>query len=244
MKLILDVHCHTVNSGHAYSTVSENAAHAASIGLTHIGMADHGPAMPGGAHLYNFLNLDAVPEFIHGVRVLKGVEANIISYDGELDLPKAALARLDFVIASLHRGVLPTASRSSNTKALIGAAENPNVHIIGHPNNIVYPIDINAVVEAAARTHTIIEINNHSLIPGSFRFDGDEEIVQTINLCKEYGVKMLVSSDAHFCTSVGSFALAKQLIEAAEVPEELIVNTSAERFAAAVKEKGYNPCHI
>ena len=237
MKFILDVHCHTVNSGHAYSTVSENAAHAAAIGLTHIGMADHGPAMPGGAHLYHFLNLDVIPDFIHGVRVLKGVEANIISYDGELDLPRAALARLDFVIASLHRGVLPTASRNSNTKAIIGAMENPAVHIIGHSNNIAYPIDVQAVVEAAARTRTIIEINNHSLIPGSFRFDGDEEIVQTINLCKEYGVKMLVSSDAHFSTSVGDFEMAKQLVETAAVPEELIVNTSIERFFEAIKAK-------
>ena len=238
MRLVLDVHCHTINSGHAYSTISENAAHAASIGLTHIGLADHGPAMPGGAHLYHFLNLDAVPDCIHGVGILKGVEANIVSYDGELDLPKAALAKLDFVIASLHRGVLPTAGSGANTRALIGAIENPNVHIIGHPNNIAYPIDIKAVIEAAAKANKVVEINNHSLIPGSFRFDGDEEIVQTINLCKEYGVKMLVSSDAHFCTSVGSFEMAKQLIMAANVPEELVVNTCIHRFFAAVGKEG------
>ena len=237
MNFILDLHCHTISSGHAYSTVTENAAHAASIGLTHMGIADHGPNMPGGAHLFHFMNLSVLPNVIHGVRILKGMEANIISYDGELDLPRAALAKMDFVIASLHRVVLPTASREANTKAIIGAMENPNVHIIGHPNDVSYDIDIEAVVAAAARTRTILEINNSSLIPGSFRFNGEEEVAETITLCKDYGVHILASSDAHYSTFVGNFALAKPLIEASGIPEALIINTCADKLGNAIKLK-------
>jgi len=237
MKYILDLHCHTVSSGHAYSTITENAAHAASIGLTHMGIADHGPGIPGGAHLYHFLNITALPDYIHGVRILKGAEANIMSYDGELDLPKVALKKMDFVIASMHRGVLHSAGHKANTNAIICAMENPNVHIIGHPNNITYPIDIEAMVKAASRTKTIIEINNHSLIPGSFRYNGNEEIIQTINLCKEYGVHILASSDAHFHESVGDFKFATDLIEASGIPEELVVNTSYERLCNAINMK-------
>jgi len=237
MNFILDLHCHTISSGHAYSTITENAAHAASVGITHMGIADHGPNMPGGAHLFHFMNLSVLPNIIHGVSVLKGMEANIISYYGELDLPRAALEKMDFVIASLHRVVLPASSRKMNTNAIIGAMKNPNVHIIGHPNDISYDIDIKAVVEAAARTRTILEINDSSLIPGSFRFNGEEEIAETIALCKAYGVQILASSDAHYCTSVGSFGLAKPLIEASRIPEALVINTCAEKLSSAIRAK-------
>jgi len=237
LNFILDLHCHTISSGHAYSTLTENAAHAASMGLTHMGIADHGPNMPGGAHLFHFMNMSVLPNVIHGVRILKGMETNIISYYGELDLPRMALEKMDFVIASLHRVVLPTASRKTNTSAIIGAMENPNVHIIGHPNDVSYDIDIKAVVEAAARTRTILEINNSSLIPGSFRFNGEDEIAETIALCKEYGVQILASSDAHFSDAVGNFGLAKPLIEASGISEDLVINTCVEKLFNAIKAK-------
>ncbi|MCL1786762.1 MAG: phosphatase [Defluviitaleaceae bacterium] len=237
MNFVLDLHCHTISSGHAYSTLTENAAHAAATGLTHLGIADHGPNMPGGAHLFHFMNLNVLPDTIHGVTILKGMEANIITYDGELDLPKMALERMDFVIASLHRVVIPSGSRGANTRAIVNAMQNPNVHIIGHPNDVSFDIEIEAVVEAAAKTRTIIEVNNSSLIPGSFRFDGYEDIEKTVALCKEYGVNILASSDAHFSQSVGQFDMAKPLIEASGIAEEFVVNTSAERLFDAIQAK-------
>jgi len=237
MHFILDIHCHTINSNHAYSTITENAAHAASIGLTHIGIADHGPGMPGGAHKYHFYNLGALPKHIHGVRVLRGIEANILNRDGELDFPNDILSRLDFVIASMHREVILTSGVEANTATLVNAMQNPNVHIIGHPNNIVYPINIEEVVRAAADTHTILEVNNHSLIPGSFRYNGEDEFVQMLELCKKYRVQVLASSDAHYHEAVGDFSYAKQLIESAGLPNDLVINTSAERLADAVKKK-------
>jgi len=237
MKYVLDVHCHTISSGHAYSTITENAAHAASIGLTHIGIADHGPDMPGGAHRYHFYNMGALPDMIHGVRILKGIEANILNHEAELDFPNQYLAMMDFVIASMHREVIIPADCTANTAALVNAMENPNVHIIGHPINVVYDIDMVAVVKAAAKTRTIIEMNNHSLIPGSFRYNGEKPFEEMLALCKEYGVQILASSDAHYHTSVGNFDRAKLLIEAAGIPETQIVNTCVERFFAAIKAK-------
>ncbi|MCL2286680.1 MAG: phosphatase [Firmicutes bacterium] len=237
MKYILDIHCHTISSGHAYSTITENAAHAASVGLTHIGIADHGPDMPGGAHRYHFFNLSALPDVIHGVRILKGMEANILNSNGDVDFPSRYLAMMDFVIASMHREVVIPADRKSNTAALVNAMENPNIHVLGHPTNVVYDIDIEAVVKAAAKTRTIIEINNHSLIPGSFRFNGKEPFTEMLALCKEYGVQILASSDAHYHTSVGDFSRARPLIEEAGIPEELIINTSVEKLRTAIKAK-------
>jgi len=226
-----------VASGHAYSTISENAAHAAAIGLTHIAMADHGPAAPGGPHLYTFSNQWIVPEYIHGVRVLKGAEVNILDQDGKLDLPDKLLHRMDFAIASLHRGVFPPVSKEIHTQAFIKAMENPAVSILGHPGDVFFDIDIEAVVAAAARTGTIIEINNQSLDPQSIRYNGDELQLQILALCKEYGVPVIASSDAHFCSLVGKMEKAKALIEAAKLPESQVLNTCAELFFEVVGKK-------
>ena len=234
MQFILDVHCHTVNSGHAYSTVTENAAHGAGVGLTHIGIADHGPGMPAGAHLYNFTNIWVLPEFMHGVRVLKGAEANIISDTGKLDLPSDVLKKLDFVIASFHRGSFPPIDRDTHTRAMIMAMENPNMHILGHPGDCWFDIDAEAVVRAAARTGTVIEINNASLNPGSVRYHGDSSLRQILFFCKKFNTKVLASSDAHYHTYVGDLARAKQLIEESGIDEYLVLNTSAERFLETI----------
>jgi len=237
MKFVLDVHCHTIASNHAYSTVNENAAHAASIGLTHIGMTDHGPTMPDGAHLYAFANQHCLPDYIHGVRVLKGAEVNIEDYSGKVDLPSKLMKRMDFTIASLHRGVCPPSTKEDHTRGYISAMEKPAVSIIGHPCDIHFEIDIEAVVAAAARTGTIIEINNQTLNPNSVRFDGDANQRKLIALCKEYKVPVIASSDAHFCTLVGDVARAKALIEDVGMPESLVLNTSAELFLATVARK-------
>ena len=238
MQFILDIHNHTVNSGHAYSTIMENAAFAASIGLTHIGIADHAPAMPGGAHLYHFANLWILPEVIHGVRVLKGVEANILNINGDVDLDAALLKKMDFVIASLHRGVFPPTDSETHTKAIINAMENPNVHILGHPGDSWFPIDVEAVVKAAARTNTIIEINEKTLDPGSYRYMSEEFFVNMIELCMAHNVPILASSDAHFATLVGDVPRAKKLIEKLNVNEELVLNTCSNRLFAALQKVG------
>ena len=97
MNLIADMHCHTVASGHAYSTVQEIAREASNKGLEMVAITDHGPSMPGGPHCYHFGNLRALPSEIYGVKILKGVEANIIDYDGNIDLPERYLDILDIV---------------------------------------------------------------------------------------------------------------------------------------------------
>jgi len=233
----LDVHCHTISSGHAYSTISENAAHAAKIGLTHIGIADHAPGLTGGAHLFHFANLWSLPDVINGVRVFKGAECSIMNIDGKLDLPDDVLGRMEFVIASMHRPAFPPSDRERHTRAMIAAMESQNMHILGHPGDFWYDIDVEAVIEAAARTRTIIEINNNSLNPGSIRFHGNDALVKILELCKQHNVPVLASSDAHFSTYVGELSRAKALIEAVGLDESLVLNTCEKRFLSAIENK-------
>jgi putative hydrolase len=240
MHFLLDVHCHTIASGHAYSTVTENAAHAATLGLTHIGIADHGPAMPGAPHYYFFGNMRIVPEFMHGVRVLKGAEVNICDLDGKLDLSEEIMGRMDFIIASLHRGIVAPTNKADHTRAMINAMQNKRVSILGHPGDAWFDIDFEAVAEAAAKTQTIIEINNQTLNPVSLRYHGEEPQQKLIALCKAYDVPLLASSDAHYHTTVGELSAAKKLILEAGIPANHVLNTDPALFFAAVAKKREN----
>ena len=84
MKALIDLHTHALSSGHAYSTVKENIEYAKINNLKYYGISDHGINMPGGPHLFYFQNLKVIPSEVNGVRVLRGMEANIIDYDGFL----------------------------------------------------------------------------------------------------------------------------------------------------------------
>ncbi|MDP2234058.1 MAG: PHP domain-containing protein, partial [Actinomycetota bacterium] len=75
MRLRADLHTHTIASGHAYSTLTENVRAAREGGLELIAVTDHGPSVPQGAHPWYFWNLKVAPSVLDGVRVLKGCEA-------------------------------------------------------------------------------------------------------------------------------------------------------------------------
>jgi putative hydrolase len=81
-----------------------------------------------------FGNLNDLPDIIEGVRVLKGVEANIMDFDGHLDMNDDILGRLELVVASMHGGIMPTGTVDECTAAWLAVAENPNVDIPDHRN--------------------------------------------------------------------------------------------------------------
>ena len=116
MEFVLDIHCHTLASGHAYSTLNENAEHAKKINLKCFGAADHGPQMPGAPHFYHFANMRVLGAEIRGIRFLKGIEANILNENGEIDLAEEWLKGLDFAIASFHRGIFKNSNIKTNIK--------------------------------------------------------------------------------------------------------------------------------
>ena len=99
LNIIADMHTHTLASTHAYSTITENCRSAAEKGIRIVAMTDHYGDMPDSPHLWHFENLKILPRTICGVTVLKGVEANIINDEGELDMPRKTLESLEWVVA-------------------------------------------------------------------------------------------------------------------------------------------------
>ena len=93
---LLDLHTHTIASGHAYNTLYEMAQAAADKGLSLYGCSEHAPAMPGSCHAFYFSNFKVLPRVIRGVPVLMGTELNILDYTGRVDLEDHYLLKTDY----------------------------------------------------------------------------------------------------------------------------------------------------
>ena len=231
MEIIADMHTHTVASGHAYSTVNEMASAASRKGLKAMAITDHGPAMPGGPHLYHFGAMRFIPPWIDGVRILLGVEANIVAADGSIDMPETYLAKLDFVMAGLHEGCgFDDQGAKMNTEAVLRAMANPRVKAIAHSGNPEFPVRFEELIQGALDTGTALEINNSSLFLS--RRGSRPNCEYLANLIARYGALVVLGSDAHIAQGVGEFGEAIALLENAGVPAEQVVNSSLERLLA------------
>ncbi|MCE5286121.1 MAG: phosphatase [Pelosinus sp.] len=228
MQFIADLHTHTVSSGHAYSTFLENARAAADKGLLMIAITDHGPAMPGGPHPYHFGNQRVVPDYLFGVRVLKGIEANVIDYKGTLDLGEKQLARLDVVLAGLHNVCSPVDSVEKNTMAMLEVMKNPWVDIIVHPGNPEFPVDAEKIVRAAVEYDIALEINNSSLTVS--RQGSRPYCKKFAELAKAYGAKIILGTDSHFASYIGDFTQAHALLNETGIKQEQVLNSSIDRI--------------
>ncbi|MBI6873229.1 phosphatase [Clostridium aciditolerans] len=235
MKYILDAHTHTVASGHAYTTWLENVKEASNNGIKILATTDHGPKMPGGPHIFHFNNLKVLPRELFGVIILRGCEANILDFKGNLDIPEKTQKRLDVIIASLHDVCIKPGNKDENTEALLNVMNNENVHIIGHPGNPAFPIWEEEVIKKAKDKDILIEINN-----GSFnsRRGSEENCLRIAELCKKHGVNLILGSDAHTCFQIGKFPKVEQVLRMAGVTEDLIMNVDETKFIKYLKKKG------
>lgn len=235
IKIVADLHVHTISSGHAYSTVAEIVAVAAQKGLAAVAITDHGPAMPGGPHRYHFGNLYVLPEKENNVEILRGIEANIIDQDGRIDLPVQYLRQLDIVWAGLHIPCFQPATRSINTKALLNALENPYVDGIVHPGNPEFPIDEEALVRAAAEKSKMLEINNSSFIARRGSKTGCREIAM---LALRYHVLLALNSDAHYAKDVGCYEESLALARETGISAAQVINSNLDMLKKFLQKRG------
>ncbi|MCH5185723.1 MAG: phosphatase [Oscillospiraceae bacterium] len=229
MNILTDTHCHTIASTHAYSTVCELAAEAKNKKFEAIAVTDHGTALPDSPHIWHFVNLRTLPQYINGVRILKGCEVNILDDLGGMDMPDDILSKLDIVIASIHHPTYkPKNTTDDHTLTYLHVLDNPGVDIIGHSGWADFQYNHEKVLTKAKSLHKLIEINSHTF---SVRKEG-ADICRNIALeCKRLEAPIVVSSDAHICFDVGNFNGALKMLAEIDFPEELIVNTSFGKLA-------------
>ncbi|SDB14820.1 putative hydrolase [Ruminococcaceae bacterium FB2012] len=234
IKIQADMHTHTVASTHAYSTVMENCKCAEALGLKAIGMTDHAMGMPDAPHGWHFENLKSLPRKISGVYVIRGIEADIIDREGELDVSDGMLSKLEWVVASMHSWTFSPGSEHKHTEAYSKVCENKWVDVIGHPTTKKFPCDMEACVKTFKEYGKLVEINESSLLS---RKSSEENAAELLRLCKKYEVPVILNTDAHFCELVGKIDVASRLIEETGFPESLIFNSEWERVREHIIKK-------
>lgn len=230
MKIVLDLHTHSIASGHAYSTIQEMASAAAGKGLSFLGITEHGPLVPGAPDPIYFRNLYCIPKIISGVRILHGAELNICDLQGNLDLGEEYYPRFDHVVAGVHKFCFPASTKERNTEAVLAAMHNPRVNIISHPADGAATVDLEMLVRASRETATLLEVNNSSLNPQRKNQVARSLNAELLRFCRKYDVPVILGSDAHISFSIADYAYVYELLRETDFPEELIVNVDMRRF--------------
>ena len=240
--LIADYHTHTVYS-HGKGTIVDNVLAAREKGLNEIAITDHG---------YNHLlfgvnrrklkrirqEVDEINEKYDDIKVLLGMECNIISKDGRIDIDDDSMRYLDILALGYHMMVRLTNisdcyniygknyfSRLSkkneqriaeyNTETMIKAINKYNVDFITHPGARI-PMNIKMLAVEAAKTETVLEINSKS----------NAMSIADISLAAKTGVKFVINSDAHTPLDVGNFERGIKIAKEAGLTKEQILNAA------------------
>ncbi|EOD00420.1 PHP domain-containing protein [Caldisalinibacter kiritimatiensis] len=240
MRIFADYHTHTIYS-HGKGTIKENVESAISKGLKEIAIADHGPSHIGfGVKKKNFIKMreeiDKLNQEYKDIKILLGVESNIISYDGTIDIDDDILKYLDILLVGFHFGAKPQTisdayniyvlnylgrvsksiaekARFLNTKALINAINKYDIDIITHPGAKV-DIDTKELAKAAAKRGTALEINaSHGQLS-----------LEYLKIAMTEKVKFVISSDAHTPKDVGNVEKAIQRAVSANLKADRIIN--------------------
>jgi DNA polymerase (family 10) len=192
-----DLHMHTVLSD-GRTTAENMALKAREMGLEYIAITDHSASHGFGNHVSpdalraQIEAIRALDESLDGIRVLIGTETNI-GTTGKPDYDDELLAQLDWVVASVHTSF--SMDSTTMTDRMVAAIEHPLIDAIGHPTGrkiekrAPYAIDMDRVIEAAARTGTMIEINSAP----------DRRDLNDVNArsAAQGGVRIVINSDAH-----------------------------------------------
>ena len=236
MKIELDMHTHTLASGHAYSTLQEMARAGAEKGLKLLGITEHTPGIPGTCDPIYFRNLHVVPRRMYGVDLMLGAEINILDAKGNMDADEALMKRLDIRIAGIHLLCYEHGTKEENTFGMIQAIRHPYIQIISHPGDGTAELDFELIVLASKECGTLLEINNSSLKPVRGKQDARTNNLEILRLCKQYEVPVILGSDAHISFDIANYQYVYDLLQETEFPEPLIVNQSVEMFRNCLKK--------
>ena len=243
MKLKADYHIHSTYSKHNHgkSSIEEITETAYEMGLEEIAITDHGP----GHYLYGIkrsLISEAKNIVVEmrkkypSMKILYGVEANILDYNGTTDIQGEILKHCDIILCGFHlaasyttagdfwkfivknglarnKGKLYEEMMEKNTEAVISAMNRYNIDILTHPGDKI-PLNIDKIAQAAVKTNTMLEINN------SHGHLSEDEI----KIAAKYNVRFVIGSDAHIKDNIGSCGNALKAATGAGIDLERIIN--------------------
>ncbi len=235
MFIEADLHCHSLASTHAYSTVKELASSAYENGLKLFALTDHAPDMPDSPHIWHFNNLSVLPRTINNVMVLKGVEADLKNINGEIDLSTIDMKGIEWIVVSCHEPVIAPKSIEENTTAYINLIKRYEaVDLIGHPTTWKYPVDFDKLAKACSEYGKMLELNECSI---QYKRSPVENCIAMLEACKKYSVKICVDTDCHFCELIGKVPIVEKLLDEINFPDELIFNKKVQTVVDYMSKK-------
>lgn len=237
MEIKLDLHTHTSFSPHAYSTLWENITFAKERGMEAIAMTNHGMSTEDFFHDWHFGNFTHLPRVINDVVVFTGVECSYLDENATLDLQDWRLEKMDIVIASRHGGSFAP-DETSFAKVVLNGCDNEYIDILGHIARTSFSLtdeEYDLIAKTAKEKGKLVELNENCFGKKVPVFA--ENSRKLMLACKKHGTPIVVNSDAHFCTHVGSFEKAVALLEEIDFDEELVMNTSLDKFLGYITKK-------
>ena len=230
MRYPIDLHIHTNVNPHAYSTLEENIRSAQEKGMRVIAITNHGPALQDSPHWWSLVNMRVIPEYVGDLRVLKGVETNIIDENGNFDINQRIYDVMDIILCGLHtvEAYGDPSDIIKNTRAVINMIRSQKIDIMVHLGNPQFPLEYELVVQEAVKAGVAIEINNSSL--KNSRKGSKPNCKKILELCKKYEAMVSLGTDSHISYDIGEFKEAQLLIEEVGYPVESIINYSMENL--------------
>ena len=237
MRYPIDLHIHTSANPHAYSTLEENIRSAQEKKMEVIAITNHGPALQDSPHWWNLVNMRVIPEYIGNLRVLKGVETNIIDENGNFDINQRIYDVMDIILCGLHtvEAYGDPSNIIKNTKAVINMIKSQKIDVMVHLGNPQFPLEYELVVQEAVKEGVAIEINNSSL--RSSRKGSEVNCKKILELCKKYDAKVTLGTDSHISYDIGEFKEAQSLISEVGYPIEKIINFSKENLEKFLEDR-------
>lgn len=235
-----DFHTHTIFS-HGKGTIEENVRRAERLGIKEIAITDHGLRhIIFGLRPRKVKKMRAIIDELQkttDVKILLGVEANLSSRDGEIDIRPDQREWFDIVVCGFHKAVFSRniiewfafvvknlilqffhlkqseRTKAINTRALCLAVEKNNIDILSHVNHDMH-VDAVEVAKTCAKYGTYFEINAKK----------EHVDTETLKKVEKTGVGLIIDSDAHTPERVGEFALSLEMCKKADIPLERIAN--------------------
>ena len=237
MKIFGDYHLHTYASD-GRATVREHFDRAAALGISEIAITDHS--------FCSLVCCQTEEKFAaqrreidelsgHGVRILQGVEANILGEDGKIDVPDEIIRRCDILLAGFHRFLALTAVNSAtryvlvngflaepfkqnmvdiNTRSFINAINKYPIDVISHLGHRT-PVNYGEVARAAKTRGVYIELNEKHILD-------THGIVKAIGDIVDSGVNFIVGTDAHSAKKLGDFGAVEKFVVKYGIPHDRI----------------------
>lgn len=226
-----DLHTHSIRSACGFHTLLEIAGIMRNRGLQAFALTDHGPKL-GTPRSHFSIMLRRMPAIVGDIRVFKGIEASILDSGGTIDLPVFDGLQYEIVLAGIHKHHYFETERGleENTRAMVAAMrQNPEIKIITHPCDSMFPVDPDIITDAAGETCTALEINTTHIRLGKVDPDIFDRFIE---YAAEKNVMIAVNSDGHMFNEFGVFDEALAALEPYGLDRLNIVNRSCESTLA------------